>query len=188
MAAVLKLVKGLRLILDMVDKDSAIGMVNFVLKDARQEAFGGYAHFFAVQAEGFDADFSVAWNLAVDITNAQAAFEVFFDGAFVFGDLWVDKNGKRAVVLVIEIVTYYDDTVHLVDLHGSQSDADLMVARGFPVEGSRLHVVDDLFDLWRDQTNLLRTLSQAGVWQGDDIFFFHSVSILEIGGQEKSLL
>ncbi len=139
--------KGPWIKFDVVDKYFAVCVVYLVLQDASQEAFGINSEFAACFVLGTNPDFIVAGYLAVNIRHAQAAFVVFLDLTFVFGYDWVDENGKRMVVFVIEVIAHYYDPQGLIDLDCGKRYTDLVLPAIFPVNGSGLHVLYYFFDL-----------------------------------------
>ena len=70
-------------VVDTVDEDDTIGMVNFMLENARQEAGGGDPHGEASAVEGFYFHFRLAGHGPVDIGYAWAAFQL--PGGLAFG-------------------------------------------------------------------------------------------------------
>src|SRR5690349_14171622 len=59
-------IKGVFIVLNMINKHHAVGVVDLVLNTARYETVGAKADFVAVFIERFDANFSMARDFAVD--------------------------------------------------------------------------------------------------------------------------
>src|SRR5258708_6532251 len=108
-------------------------MVQLVLDDAGQKAFGPHPHFAALLVQCFHANFGVSGNLPVYVLDAQTAFIIFLDLALSFYYLGIYKNDKTFVVSVIKIITDNNYAVRLVDLDGGQGNADFMGSAGFPI-------------------------------------------------------
>ena len=78
------------IVANVVDENDAVAVVDFVLQDARQKAVGLDADFVAVDIGGFNADFAVAGNFAIKILDAEAAFVIVGDFAFLLDYFRID--------------------------------------------------------------------------------------------------
>ena len=78
----------------MVDKDDAVGVIDLVLDNTGEEAFGLEANLVAVEVKSLDADFRMAGNFAVDVLDAEAAFEIGDNFSLVFDNFGVDQGGE----------------------------------------------------------------------------------------------
>ncbi|MNT33646.1 hypothetical protein D3C72_1695850 [compost metagenome] len=127
----------------MVDKDDAVSVVDFVLNDTGKESFGAESNFITVNIKSFDANLCVTWYFAVDVADAETAFVVIFNLAFVFYDLWIDESSEITTRLVVKVATNNNGTFEAVNLYGGESGADFMWARVFPIKCGRRHIVDE---------------------------------------------
>ena len=155
----------------MVDEKDAVEVVDLVLEDAGELAVGFDADFGAVFEDGFDFDFLVAGNFAVDFRNGETALVIGKDFAVFFDDFWVDKGGKTGVFLVFEVVADDDDAFVHAHLRGGHGGGKFVRMTGFPVNRKLAHIGDDLLDFAVDASDFGRLLTQARVGGSDD--FFH---------------
>src|SRR5579859_2735685 len=157
----------------MVDKHDAVGVVNFVLENACQKAFGGNTELAAGRILGTDAHFVIAGNLAVYVRHAEAAFIIFLYFTLVLGNDRIDEYRERFVIFVVKIVTDDDDTQRLVDLDRGEGDTNFVLAAIFPIDGRRLHIFDELRNFGGDNADFFRSFAEVLVGQGDNVVFGH---------------
>lgn len=159
----------------MVDEKDAVEMVDFVEESAGEGAFGFDTDGGAVFKEGFDFNFSGAFDEAVDGGDGKAAFVVFFEFAVGLDDFWVDEGGEVQVFLVVEVVTDDDDAAVEAELGGGHGGGEFKGVRFFPSDGSLAHFGDDVGDFGSDFIDLAAFLTKARVGGRDD---FHIIYII----------
>lgn len=122
-------------------------MIDFVLEYSCEESTDLYSEGVAVYIERLDAHGFMSGDDTVNIRYAQTSFWFFRNLAFVFDDFGVDEGFEIFVGFIIWTISDHDDALHFTDLDSGQSDSDLAVALGFPVEGSSLHLFNNRLDL-----------------------------------------
>lgn len=155
----------------MIYEYYTLGVIDLVLENPRQETFGGQTQRFTLQIQSFEPDFRITRDFAVDVADTQAALEIFLYNPFILGNLGVDEDQEAAVILIIEVIAYYDDFEQLVDLYGSQGDSHLMFTAILPIKGCHLHILDQLPDLVAYQPDFFGRLPQPFMRQADDEVF-----------------
>lgn len=168
-----KSVEGVFVIFDMIDEELAVEVIDLVLQDTCEETFGRDSKRSPIDVEGSDTDFGVAGDFAVDVGDAETAFGLEDDVAFVFDDLGVDEDSEISVFVIIEIIANDDHTSEVSDLYASKAHTDLLIATGFPITSRLDHIEAKLTNFGRDDANALRTMTQAWFRQRDDVVFGH---------------
>ena len=128
-------IESIGVVFDMVDKENAVEMVDFVEKDAGELAFGFDADFGAVFELGFDFGLMRAGNHTIDSRNRETAFVIFFDFTFGLDDFGVNQGSKGGVVFIIHVVPNDNNALILANLRGGHGGRELKGVRFFPIEG-----------------------------------------------------
>lgn len=162
--------EGLRLVFDVVNKEDAVQVVNFVEQGAGEVVFGSQADFGAVFEERLDLDLFGAGDQTVEFGDGEAAFVVGLGFAVGFDDFGVDEGGEGVFGLVLKIVADDDDALVDAKLGGGHGGGELIGMLFFPFQGSGGHIGDDLVGFVGDVADAARFLAQAGVRGGDDGF------------------
>ena len=102
----------------MVDKDDAVGVINLVLDDTGEEAFGLEANLIAIEVKSPDTDFRMAGDFAVDVLDAETAFEIGDNVSLVFDNFGVDQGSEFASSFVIKVAANDDDALKAINLDG----------------------------------------------------------------------
>ena len=172
-AFVVKLVEGVFLVFDVVDKENAVEVVDFMHKGASEEIGCLEANFGAVFELGLNANFGWAGNFAVNGRNREAAFVIVEDFALGFDNFWVKQWNKSGIILIAHVFTDNNDALIVAKLWGSHSGRKLEFVLIFPINTGLNHLFDDFGNFWVVYFGLSGFFAQARIWCSDDCFLFH---------------
>ena len=82
----------------------------------------------------------MAGNFAVDVLDAEAAFEIGDNFSLVFDNFRIDQGGEFASSFVVKVAADDDDALEMINLDGGEGSADLVGTRIFPVKSGRDHI------------------------------------------------
>ena len=115
-AFIVEFIKGLRIVLDMIDKEDAIEMVDFVQNSAGEKIGGFEANFGAIFELSFDAGFGGARNFAINGWHRKAAFVIFDNFAFGFDNFGIQESSEVGIVFVIHVFANNNDALIVAKL------------------------------------------------------------------------
>ncbi len=130
---VVKAVKSVLVVLDMINEENAIQMVDFVHEGASEVAISFEADFSTVFEHGFDLYPVRATNQAINLRNREASLMFFDDFAVSFDNFRIDEGGEGVVFLIIKIIAHDNDALVYAHLGGSHSSGKLKGVCLFPV-------------------------------------------------------
>lgn len=163
-------IEGFWVVFDVVNKEDAVEMVDFVHEDAREEAVGFEADFLAIFELGFDFGLVGATNETVDFGDREAAFVIFGDFAFGADNFGVDEGGKRVVFLIVEVVADDDNAFIDAELRGGHSGRKFVGVFLFPGERGIDHIGNNLASFVVDFADARGFGAQTGVGSSNNRF------------------
>jgi len=166
---IIKRVKSIVLVTDMVDKDDAVGVIDLVLDDTGEETFGLKANLVAIKVKSLDTDFRMAGDFAVDLLNAEAAFEIGDNFSLVFDNFRIDQGGEFASCFVVKVAADDDDALEAINLDtlsqrrqiGSKTMADVVLSAVTAFDPD-LVVIDEMHKIKSVSSNASRLAGRIG--------------------------
>ena len=145
-AFVVELVESIFLVANMIDKENAVEMVDFVQDSAREKAFGFEFDFGAVFELCLNAGLGRARNLAVNSWDGETTFVVAQDATFGFDDDGVDKGNKVVVAFFVKIFADKNNAAVIAELRCGDCGREFVLVFFFPCQRSLGHLTDNLAD------------------------------------------
>lgn len=167
-AVFVEAVKGVVVVLDMVDEEDTVEMVDFVHEGAGEVAFGFDADFATIFEQSLDFDFLRAADETINFGNGETAFLLFDDFAVSLDDFGVNQGGKRVLFFVIEIVADDDDTLVDPHLRGGHGSREFIRMGFFPIKRKANHVTDNFASFVSNLVDFGRFLTKTRVRGGDN--------------------
>ncbi len=130
---VVETIKSIFVITDVVDKENAIEMVDFVHEGTSKVAISFEADLGTIFEHGFDLYLVRATNQAINLRNREASLMFFDDFAVSFDNFRIDEGGEGVVFLIIKIIAHDNDALVYAHLGGSHSSGKLKGVCLFPV-------------------------------------------------------